>query len=35
MPTATRARFYPGEDRSTLTEPTAEAARLLPQILAD
>ncbi|WP_439507348.1 SDR family NAD(P)-dependent oxidoreductase [Yoonia sp.] len=35
MPTATRARFYPGEDRSTLTEPMAEAARLLPQILAD
>jgi NAD(P)-dependent dehydrogenase (short-subunit alcohol dehydrogenase family) len=35
MPTATRARFYPGEDRSALTEPMAEAARLLPQILAD
>jgi NAD(P)-dependent dehydrogenase (short-subunit alcohol dehydrogenase family) len=34
MPTATRARFYPGEDRSTLTEPMAEAARLLPEILA-
>jgi NAD(P)-dependent dehydrogenase (short-subunit alcohol dehydrogenase family) len=33
MPTATRARFYPGEDRSTLTEPMAEAARLLPEIL--
>ncbi|MEL7178964.1 MAG: SDR family NAD(P)-dependent oxidoreductase [Pseudomonadota bacterium] len=33
MPTATRARFYPGEDRAALTEPTAEAARLLPMIL--
>lgn len=33
MPTATRARFYPGEDRHTLTEPTTEAARLLPQII--
>lgn len=29
MPTATRARFYPGEDRSALTHPDAEAARLL------
>ncbi|WP_019954917.1 SDR family NAD(P)-dependent oxidoreductase [Yoonia vestfoldensis] len=35
MPTATRARFYPGEDRSPLTDPKAEAARLLPEILAD
>ena len=34
MPTATRARFHPGEDRSTLADPNAEAARLLPQILA-
>ena len=33
MPTATRARFYPGEDRSALVEPTTEAARLLPKIL--
>ncbi len=33
MPTATRARFYPGEDRTALTEPSAEAARLLPMIL--
>lgn len=33
MPTATRARFYPGEDRSALTEPATEAGRLLPQIL--
>ena len=29
MPTATRARFYPGEDRSSLASPTSEAARLL------
>ncbi len=29
MPTATRARFYPGEDRSGLATPAAEAARLL------
>lgn len=34
MPTATRARFYPGEDRSVLAAPEAEAARLLPEILA-
>jgi NAD(P)-dependent dehydrogenase (short-subunit alcohol dehydrogenase family) len=34
MPTATRARFYPGEDRGALTEPSAEAARLLPEILS-
>lgn len=34
MPTATRARFHPGEDRSKLTEPSAEALRLLPDILA-
>ncbi|MBS1301552.1 SDR family oxidoreductase [Loktanella sp. SALINAS62] len=34
MPTALRARFYPGEDRSALTQPAAEAARLLPEILA-
>lgn len=33
MPTATRARFYPGEDRAALTDPNAEAARLLPAIL--
>lgn len=33
MPTATRARFHPGEDRSVLTPPEAEAARLLPEIL--
>ncbi len=33
MPTATRARFYPGEDRSTLTDCKSEAARLLEAIL--
>lgn len=34
MPTATRARFFPGEDRAALAAPADEAARLLPQILA-
>jgi NAD(P)-dependent dehydrogenase (short-subunit alcohol dehydrogenase family) len=34
MPTATRARFFPGEDRTALAEPMAEARRLLPEILA-
>ncbi len=34
MPTATRARFYPGEDRAPLADPKSEAARLLPEILA-
>lgn len=29
MPTAVRARFFPGEDRSPLTDPRAEAARIL------
>lgn len=29
MPTATRARFYPGEDRSALTDCHTEAARLI------
>ncbi|NBC95133.1 MAG: SDR family oxidoreductase, partial [Deinococcus-Thermus bacterium] len=29
MPTAVRARFHPGEDRSALARPEAEAARLL------
>lgn len=33
MPTATRARFYPGEDRSPLADPAAEAARLLLDIM--
>jgi NAD(P)-dependent dehydrogenase (short-subunit alcohol dehydrogenase family) len=29
MPTATRARFYPGEDKTVLATPRDEAARLL------
>lgn len=29
MPTATRARFFPGEDRSALTDPKHEAVRIL------
>jgi len=29
MPTATRARFHPGEDRSTLADPRTEAARII------
>ena len=29
MPTATRARFFPGEDRAPLTDPRTEAQRLL------
>lgn len=29
MPTATRARFHPGEDRGTLADPRTEAARIL------
>ena len=33
MSTATRGRFYPGEDRSALATPTEEAQRLLPLIL--
>jgi len=33
MPTALRARFFPGEDRSALAQPAAEAARLRPEIL--
>ncbi|MEL6958235.1 MAG: SDR family NAD(P)-dependent oxidoreductase [Pseudomonadota bacterium] len=32
LPTATRARFYPGEDRSTLTDTETEAARLLAEL---
>ncbi|MFT5631692.1 MAG: hypothetical protein ACI9HB_002873, partial [Gammaproteobacteria bacterium] len=32
MPTATRARFYPGEDRSPLASPTDEATRLLSSL---
>lgn len=34
MPTAIRARFYPGEDRTPLADPRAEAARLLAPIFA-
>ncbi len=34
MPTATRARFYPGEARTNLADPRAEAARLLPVLTA-
>ncbi|MFV1442036.1 MULTISPECIES: SDR family NAD(P)-dependent oxidoreductase [unclassified Phaeobacter] len=34
MATAVRARFFPGEDRDALSTPQAEAARLLPEILA-
>ncbi|TNC50744.1 SDR family oxidoreductase [Rubellimicrobium rubrum] len=33
MPTATRSRFFPGENRAALTSPQQEAARLLPAIL--
>jgi NAD(P)-dependent dehydrogenase (short-subunit alcohol dehydrogenase family) len=29
MPTATRARFHPGEDRAPLADPRTEAARIL------
>ncbi len=29
MPTATRARFFPGEDRAKLADPRAEAARIV------
>ena len=32
MPTATRARFHPGEDRSRLADPRDEAARLIGQL---
>ncbi|MEO0668217.1 MAG: SDR family NAD(P)-dependent oxidoreductase [Pseudomonadota bacterium] len=34
MPTATRARFHPGEDRASLADPTAEAARILAALTA-
>lgn len=33
MPTATRARFYPGEDRDALTPCKEEAARLLADLI--
>lgn len=29
MPTATRGRFYPGEDKAALADPRSEAARIL------
>lgn len=32
MATAVRARFYPGEDRTSLADPMTEAERLLPPI---
>ncbi len=32
MPTATRARFFPGEDRAPLADPNDEARRLLDSI---
>ena len=32
MPTATRARFFPGEDKSPLASPTDEATRLITLI---
>jgi hypothetical protein len=33
MPTALRARFYPGEDRARLADPAQEAARILAAVL--
>ena len=33
MPTATRARFFPGEDRAKLAAPRAEADRILREML--
>ena len=32
LPTATRARFFPGEDRTKLAEVQAEAARILDML---
>ncbi len=32
MPTATRARFFPGEDRKTLLDPKHEAARIIDSL---
>ena len=34
MPTATRARFFPGEDRTALADPQGEAARILATLQA-
>ena len=35
MPTAVRARFYPGEDKTELAAPRDEAARLLAPLFGD
>lgn len=35
MATATRARFHPGEDRSRLADPRAEAARIMDALQAE
>ena len=32
MPTATRGKFFPGEDKTKLAHPADEAARLLKQL---
>lgn len=32
LPTATRARFFPGEDRAPLADPKAEATRILDRL---
>lgn len=32
MPTATRARFFPGEDRAALSHPSEQASRLLAEL---
>jgi hypothetical protein len=32
MPTATRARFHPGEDRSRLADPKDEAERIIASL---
>ncbi|MEY8841243.1 oxidoreductase, partial [Cribrihabitans sp. XS_ASV171] len=34
MPTATRARFFPGEDREALTPCAEEAARIIETTLS-
>jgi NAD(P)-dependent dehydrogenase (short-subunit alcohol dehydrogenase family) len=34
MPTATRARFFPGEDRTKLADPGREAIRLIDTLLS-
>lgn len=34
MPTATRARFFPGEDRAVLADPAAQAKRILAELQA-